>query len=183
MSIVPFLQTHIANSTLEKFDAPKGQTARRGLLLAPEAQKALKDPNSPIVVLGYRPQTLVMMEKWVTEGVMPSRLGGKAREAHLARLDPPPPEVWEFRITEPARSQVRVFGRFARPNLFVATHIISRHLLGKVGSSVWRNALRDCVSAWEALFPGVSPHSGTSLHEYVTQNSYLVGPDVLPARR
>jgi hypothetical protein len=97
---------------------------------------------------------------------------GKAR--FLKRLDPPPPEIWEIRVTEP-RVQARLFGRFAEPDTLILFRFHSRGVLrnkkkAAAKDSEWRIVMTECDDTWNKLFPGIPPFIGTSIHEYVTEN-------------
>ena len=54
---------------------------------------------------------------------------GLVTENLVKQLQPPKFEHWEFRCRRP-RPSIRVFGRFAMPDVFVATHPMPRSLLG-----------------------------------------------------
>jgi hypothetical protein len=169
MSIQDFIKTHEGTGVLQRFKPPRGQSAIRGLLLAPEAQKAMSDANSAIKMLGSLSATQAALERWVTGGRMTIRFSGKKPDGFLAKLDPPPDEVWEFRVTQPT-VQVRALGRFSHKDMVVLTHMYTRGVLGKAGSSTWTQALNDCVSEWDKLFPGLQPHSGTMVSDYISKN-------------
>jgi len=170
MSIVQFIKTHEANNgVLRRVLPPQGQSASRAALLAPMAQSVLDDQTSAISILGCRPYVQSMLERWVANRPMAVRLSGTKPGAFLARLEPPPSEVWEFRITEPV-NHVRVFCRFAMPNLVIVTNLSTRKILGLKGSAAWRSAMELSVAEWRKLFPGVDPHQGASIYDYVTEN-------------
>lgn len=173
MSIIPFIQTHEGTGALRRVPPPKGQSAGRGAYLAMDAQKSMDNTSSALAVLGGRSYAQAMLERWVSDKPMRARLRGKRRGAFLARLDPPPPEVWEFRITEP-NVQFRAFARFATADLVIVTHILSRQLLGKFGSAQWKSAMFDCVARWDQLFPGQTPFQGNTVYDYITSNCHEV---------
>jgi hypothetical protein len=111
------------------------------------------------------------MARWVIGELVYADEKGKAR--FLKRLEPPPPEVWEIRVTEP-RVQARLFGRFAEPDTFVLTKFHSRAVLrdkkkSAAHDSEWQVAMDNCVAQWDQLFPGVQPFSGETIHAYVTE--------------
>lgn len=87
----------------------------------------------------------------------------------MRRLSPPPPEIWEMRITEPI-VRWRVFGRFASPNIFIATSMRTRDMLGKRSSAGWSSAMKDCERAWEQLFPTAMPFTASQARDYITEN-------------
>lgn len=129
------------------------------------AWKDLTDSSSAVNLLGCRGAIEASLTRW-TVG---ERVYGDSRSRFLRRLDPPPPEVWEIRVTEPV-VQARLFGRFAEPDTVVLTKFFTRQLLGKKGSLSWTAAMAGCVGAWEALFCHEPPFAGNTIHQYVTEN-------------
>src|SRR5262249_501716 len=92
----------------------------------------------------------------------------------LKRLDPPPPEIWEIRVTEP-RVHARLFGRFAEPDTLILTKFHGRGVLREkktkgARKSEWQIVMRECESTWAKLFPGIPPFAGQDIHAYVTDN-------------
>jgi hypothetical protein len=96
---------------------------------------------------------------------------GHGAPGFLKPLEPPPPDIWEFRITHP-EPQVRIFGRFAEPDTFVATDIQTRGSLGRKGSPAWQRACAQCAKDWQGHFPNQSPYVGPNrrISDYVTEN-------------
>jgi hypothetical protein len=110
------------------------------------------------------------LEAAMTRWVLGERIyGNRRRGTFLDRLESPPPEVWEIRITEPI-TQARLFGRFAERDTLILTRFHTRGLLGDKGSQAWRYAMKECVDTWNELFPGFSPHSGATINAYVSEN-------------
>jgi hypothetical protein len=150
---------------------------RRRLFLTPEALRDLRDPGSAVNLLawdtkGTRGRIEADLDLWVLGGRV--YLNRTAR--FLCRLGPPPPEIWEVRVTEP-RPQIRLFGRFLEPDTLILTKFHLRHQLGNRGSRVWVTAMRDCERKWAMLFPSTPPFSANSIHQYVTENCDDFGPD------
>lgn len=105
------------------------------------------------------------LDAWVTG----NRMYGDTRGRFLFRLDPPPPEIWELRVTEPV-VQVRLLCRFAEPDTLIITKMPTRGLLGKKGSQAWTTAMSDCATVWTELFGNLAPFMATDVHNYVTEN-------------
>jgi hypothetical protein len=87
----------------------------------------------------------------------------------MKRLDPPPPEIWEVRVTLP-RPQARLLGRFAGPDTLILTHLHTRTHLGDRDSANWKQALTQCASIWKEMFDPLEPFSGPNVHSYITEN-------------
>ena len=167
MSIIDQIKTYEALTppTLQRIGQPKGEVAKRGILLAPQAQKDL-DGAMKLVGRGY---VIAVLERWVTGKIIKARIGGKKHGAFLAMLNPPPDQVWELRVTEP-QSQGRLFCRFAAKDLMIVTHMNTRSMLGKDGSPNWKRAMDDCVKEWDRLFPGQPPYQAGSVADYISEN-------------
>jgi hypothetical protein len=110
------------------------------------------------------------MDRWVVGGrVWSVNYRGRIKGGFLKRLDPPPPEVWEIRVTEP-RPQVRLIGRFAEANTLILTSFHLRDKLDGRGSLAWTTAMKDCDDTWAKLFPGIQLFTRNTIEEYVTEN-------------
>ena len=76
-------------------------------------------------------------------------------------------EVWELRSRDPKPS-IRIFGRFAGKDAFIATNLEFRKLMGGLRSRAFAVERRICVTTWNRLFPYLEPHTGNSVHDYVS---------------
>jgi hypothetical protein len=76
-------------------------------------------------------------------------------------------EVWEIKAPRP-RPGLRVFGRFADQDIFVALHHERRDALKGWQSRNWRDAREICKSEWRKLFLTYEPFAGNTIHEYVS---------------
>jgi hypothetical protein len=166
MSIKPYITALVKAKRLFPYD-PAGRRVRRCLFLTEEAMKDLATPNGIVVLMGLRGMVEAELKRWVFGDRVWVDLAGKPR--FLKPLCPPPPEIWELRFTDP-RVQLRLFGRFAEPNTIIGTKFHTRQMLGDKGSRQWREAMTACEQKWTELFPDVTPFSGKTIHEYVTEN-------------
>jgi hypothetical protein len=76
--------------------------------------------------------------------------GGYVDENLLKQLDDYKYEHWELRSLRPKPS-LRVFGRFALPNVFVGTHLVERIPLGEKHSFNWEHQRLVCEEYWNEL--------------------------------
>src|SRR3546814_10217702 len=83
---------------------------------------------------------------------------GSERTCMLKRLEPQSEEVWELRRRAP-KPALRVFGRFAAPDVFIAPHMVRRDDLGGWGSLEWAAEIRTCKAIWRQLFHTFPPPS------------------------
>jgi hypothetical protein len=64
-------------------------------------------------------------------------------------------DVWELRVQlQPKRENTRIFGTFAKPDVFVAIHQRLRSQFGGKGDPAWDAALHRVCDEWDRLFPG-----------------------------
>ncbi len=87
--------------------------------------------------------------------------GGK--KSDFKRLYKARDEVWEFRSRNP-RPGIRIFGRFAAKDIFVAFGWAERPDLGGPQSRAWRDAMVRCKTDWRNLFPAYDPFTGSNLY-------------------
>ena len=101
---------------------------------------------------------------------------GNESSCFMKRLSPTKDEIWEIRSKDP-KPQIRVFGRFAAQDVFVATHLVRRDELGngsasKFGGTTWAAEIQRCKHIWRRLFQSEPPHSGDSLSDYISENTH-----------
>lgn len=120
-----------------------------------------------------------VMERWVLgERIIVSMAGG-GTGAVLARLDPPPPGVWEFRITEP-RTQFRMFGQFVAKDVMVVTGIHNRSVLGdryrsnNKRSVEWADAMHECAQSVRKLIDPCQPLLTDDPADYLSENFHVL---------
>jgi hypothetical protein len=91
--------------------------------------------------------------------------------ALLRWLDPKKYEHWELRSRRP-RPSLRVFGRFAEPNVFVGTHVVERSPLGTKWSLNWELEKLECEDEWNLALNGCCPFRSCVYEHYITENAY-----------
>lgn len=94
-------------------------------------------------------------------------------KTYLSRLHPAQDEVWEIRSRAPKPS-IRVFGRFADTDCFVALGWKLRKELGGPGSNEFRHEVRSCMAAWRRIFPSYDPFTGSTVDEYISEKAISV---------
>lgn len=73
--------------------------------------------------------------------------GGYVNDDLIKQLQPPKFEHWELRSRKP-RPSLRVFGRFAKPDVFVGTHVERRDALGGMWSTAFEHNKLVCEEHW-----------------------------------
>jgi hypothetical protein len=94
---------------------------------------------------------------------------GRRNEGFLKLLDPSEDGVWTLRSQAP-RPGLRVFGCFARQDVFIATNIGLRKQLGPFGSPQFNAAIQCCKDEWRECFGDINPLQGKSGHDYIREN-------------
>lgn len=98
--------------------------------------------------------------------------GGYINRHLFKHLDPKKFEHWCLRSIRPKPS-LRVFGRFARPNVFVGTHAVERPSLKEKWNFQWEFNKLFCENdIWEKEcgLPN-RPFSGDKYTDYITENA------------
>lgn len=101
--------------------------------------------------------------------------GGKA--AYIKQLHPTYKEIWEIRSRNPDPG-LRVFGRFADTDIFIALSCHMRKSLGGPKDRNWRDAIIDCKTKWDHLFPTYNPKSagGQNVYptDYISSDTFII---------
>ena len=85
-------------------------------------------------------------------------------------LDPKKYEHWELKSVRP-RPSLRVFGRFAEPDVFVGTHVVERAPLGAKWTMKWEMEKLICEAEWKNALGDCSPYRSDVYENYITENS------------
>ena len=97
--------------------------------------------------------------------------GGFVSENEFKQLSEPKFEVWEIKFRP--KPGLRVFGRFALPDVFVATHLAIRRELGERNSDRWEIEKINCEQIYRASdltsFFTDSPHF--RYEKYITSDA------------
>ena len=92
----------------------------------------------------------------------------------IALLHPPEENVWEFRIGSP-QPGVRILGRFAEQDTFIATNWVNREdfrdpTTAQDDPRRWRDETLRCKVLWNQLFPSYNPFAGGALHDFISNS-------------
>lgn len=99
--------------------------------------------------------------------------GGLVTDDLMKQLLPLKYEHWELKSRRP-RPSLRVFGRFAKPDVFIGTHVRRRDGLGGMWSTQFENEKLVCEDHWNAaglLAPFTDPPN-FHYESYMTSNAY-----------
>jgi hypothetical protein len=95
--------------------------------------------------------------------------GGYINWNMMKWLEPQKQEVWELKSVRPKPS-IRVFGRFACPNVFIGTNIQFRNCMKEKWSKEFWDQIFECEKIWADLFKA-EPFKGRDYTDYITENA------------
>ncbi|SRR5712691_251576 len=119
------------------------------------------------------------LDRFSQGGLIPvaARPFKKGKTAYMRQLSRWLEEVWEIR-SRGVQPGIRVLGRFADTDVFIALTWHKRPDLLGPKSREWRDAIVGCKTEWRNLFPAYQPKSGdaSSVYptDYISANTYLV---------
>lgn len=90
----------------------------------------------------------------------------------MKQLEPQKFEHWELKSRKP-RPSLRVFGRFAKPDIFIGTHVVPRPLLRGMWSPEYEHEKLVCEDHWSqaGLPPPFSDRPRFRYEAYITGNA------------
>lgn len=85
-------------------------------------------------------------------------------------LDPHKFEHWTLKSVRP-RPSLRVFGRFAQPDVFVGTHVVERTPLKRKWSIEWELQKLICEERWKEVLGVQAPFHAEHYEDYITEKA------------
>lgn len=166
MSIADDIYRLECDGKIHRIEVRTRHVLKRRLYLTKKTKKDHDNNHSPVNMLTGRGFVEAAFSRWVTGGLIYAAEDGR-KAKFLKELDPPPPDIWEIRLTEPL-VQARLLGAFPEPNTLILTGLHTRPFLGKRGSANWIAAIQECEDTWSDL--GLPRFRANTIHEYVTEN-------------
>jgi hypothetical protein len=168
MSIRDEIRARVAEGRLIRLiPVMKNRPEHRRVLMTPSVSEALEGPSEGAALALAWGQARARLEGFIGGDVIATRAPpSKSVKTLLALLEPSSENVWEFRIG--SRLSLRVFGRFAARDVFVATNWKPRRWLSE-DDHRWRDEMLSCKAAWTRLFPAYPPLSGNTIHDYISK--------------
>jgi hypothetical protein len=146
---------------------------KRRIFVVPSVIEMLDGPWSTAHISRRAGAARALLESFLQGDQMVGRMPpSKKVNTVIALLEPPAENVWEFRIGTP-RPGMRILGRFAEQDAFVATNWLNREdfrdpVSGDDDTRKWRNELVRCKTVWGHLFPSYNPFKGSNLHDFIS---------------
>ena len=175
MSIFDEIKDRCDEQRLYRLTLGTGASEPRGIWVTPQINELLVGPwwNKKQAARWGRIRN--DLETFIQGGLVTvPREGRRPRSHTMARLlRPSSPEVWEIRCRQPEPS-IRIFGRFAAQDQFIAFRWWRRSWLGPFEHRAWRAASIQCTTDWRNLLPTYRPLAS---EDY--PNGYLTGAVIL----
>ena len=177
MSIHEMLQQLEGEGKLVRYLPPDGVAEKRMLLMTQSLRQEIFSRRSATAYFGQTRWILSAFDRWVSGSEVTVRWSGRQGGGDLALLEPPPEEIWEFRIVQP-QPQMRVFARFVARDVVIAMACHNRDALGPARrsrdrrSKAWLEAMYECESAWTRIFGGTRPLRGSAIGDYISENAW-----------
>jgi hypothetical protein len=174
MSIQAEILSRIAEGRLKAL----GQTMpslpdKRRIFVVPNVSEMLDGPWASSRQGRRAGETRALLESFLRGDLIVGRMPpSKSVHTVIALLAPSEDNVWEYRVGNP-RPGLRILGRFAEKDVFVATNWINREdfrdpVTGQDDSRRWRDEVVRCRAVWNQLFPTYPPFSGNTLNDFIS---------------
>lgn len=175
MSIEPEIAKAVAAGKLFNIEPViPGDPAVRTMVVSADINQLLEGPWESETLERRGNRLRANLEAFVKGDIIPVSLTPyEHRNAYMGRLYRPNDEVWDIRSRDP-KPGLRLFGRFALPDVFIALNWVSRRELGDVAALKWDFAILECQERWKELFPTNEPIHGDKIHDYISTNVVLV---------
>ena len=153
--------------------AMPGSPEKRRIFAVPSVIEMLDGPWTTAHLGRRAGAARALLESFLRGDQMVGRMPpSKKVNTVIALLDPAAENVWEFRVGNP-RPGMRVLGRFAEQDTFVATNWLNREdfrdpLTGDDDSRKWRDEVVRCKTIWSHLFPSYNPFVGSTLYDFIS---------------
>lgn len=104
------------------------------------------------------------------------------KTSYMGRYDPVEESTWAIRSRDP-NPGMRIFGRFAKKNVFIALNYEFRSVqpkwsnkkpLGDKHSLEHQLAMIETKERWKHLFNGIEPVKGEDCHDYISERVFAV---------
>lgn len=123
-----------------------------------ELLKGLKNPDAGFPALSTDMFIGRFLKGWIVS--VSRKENSKAEFKWLKRHD----DVWVLSFRKPSPGW-RIFGRFARKNVFVAMVYFEREELSDMVT--YNKKASEIPSLWDAKFPGVAPYTASTSEDYL----------------
>lgn len=181
MSIDGQINAALASGNLHYLSVPQSLKPRRVMLVHTDIRDIL-DNEAPTPIAARRLGRLSADLEMFVKGSTISMCFENYRhgDAYMGRYDPSDEGTWAIRSRKP-RPSMRVFGRFAKTDRFVALNFEFRSVgvswsdkkpLGPGNSIEHQIAMIVANKRWNQIFPGTEPIKGENVHDYISKKAF-----------
>jgi hypothetical protein len=137
------------------------ENQEREVYVSPDINEFLTKTSSDPAVNADRRKLQRLFDRFISGQEITVAFRQSIKRSNMKRLYPPSAEVWEFKVR--TRPQLRVFGRFAGKDLFLA-------ITGPVDRPNCDHNVEivRCQEEWAALLPKHSPIYGSTINDYIS---------------
>lgn len=172
MSIDAIIKQSVDSEKLHIFGGLDSDEPRRTLLLHPQIVTDMESVIDQNKRLG---RLISDFENFcVGNEISVSLTPYEHQDAYMGLLDPEDAGFFDIRSRDP-KPGIRVFGRFAKPDVFVGLEWWPRSVdmggkrkLGKRDSQEYHLALIEAEQRWDAALPNVRPVTGGQVSDFLT---------------
>ena len=141
----------------------------RKVYVSPDLHRFLTQPSSDKGANLDRRKLQRLFDRFISGRGISVALERRTKSSDLKRLSRGEDEVWEFKVRA-AKPQLRVFGRFASVDIFIAlTGPVDRRNCDYPGEII------RCQREWHTLLPEYSPVHGSQANDYISTNVVSLG--------
>lgn len=140
----------------------------RHIFATKEVSDAVFGPWSDAKIEARLGRARAYLDTFISGDLMSVRMPpSKSVSAQIALLEDAKDQVWEIRVHDP-KPGVRIFGRFAEKDVFLALTIGFRE--NYKTNADWVPAIERCKRTWRTYFPTYTPLSGLQPDDYISKS-------------
>ncbi len=172
MSIHGRLAVAVSNGLLIEFEPVITQeSTKRSLFATPEVHRLVIGPWNDEAEEKRCGKLMADFERFVLGrhiSVNWDKHSKNAMDSFMARLHPYEHEVWQIRSRVPSPG-IRIFGRFAYRDCFIAFSWRYRRELNGKNSPEYLEVMRSCQAQWSNIFASYDAFTGDRIDDYISK--------------
>lgn len=141
----------------------------RTIYVSPDLHRFLTWKSTDAAANKDRRMLQRLFDRFISGQEISVALKQSIKGTNLKLLSPGKEEVWEFKVRK-RRPQLRVFGRFAQIDVFVA--LTGPHDRPNLDYDA---EIRRCQHEWDKVLPAHSPIHGRHVSDYIRSKGILIG--------
>lgn len=181
MSIDGQINAALASGKLHYLNVPHSLKPRRVMLVHTDIRDILENEAPTLIAERRLGRLSADLEMFVKGGAISMCFENyRHGDAYMGRYDPSDEGTWAIRSRKP-KPGMRVFGRFAKTDIFVALNFEFRSVgvswsdkkpLGPGDSIEHQFAMIEAEQRWNENFPGTEAIKGEDIHDYISKKAF-----------